>query len=227
MKVTAKSLNYGGLFGPEIKLLIENDSGKDLTFQCRNASVNGYMIGTMMSVDVASGKKADGSLTFADPDLEASGVGTIADMEFSLHIFATEDREGYLDTPPIRLETDAAGTYGQAFDDSGDPVYEGGGIRIISKGLSEDRSVLGPGIMVYIENGSDKDVTVQVRNVSVNGFMADAVFSANVPSGKRAVDAITFLSSDLEKNGSTISTRWSCRSTSSSPPGGRRSWIPA
>ena len=33
------------------KVLVD-ESGKDLTFRCRNASVNGYMVGTTMSADV-------------------------------------------------------------------------------------------------------------------------------------------------------------------------------
>lgn len=200
VKVTAKSLDYGGLFGPEIKLLVENNSGKDLTFQSRNASVNGYMIETMMSVDVADGKKANDSLTFMDSDLKACGIDTVADMEFSLHIFTAEDWEDYLNTPLIQLKTAAAASYQYAFDDSGDLLYSGDGIKIVAKGLSEDQSIFGPSIVVYIENNSGRDITVQTRDVSINGFMAEAIFSSDVLTGKRAVDAITFLSSDLEEN---------------------------
>lgn len=203
VKVTAKSLEYGGLFGPELKLLVENNSGKDLTFQSRNASVNGYMIETMMSIDVADGKKANDSLTFMDSDLEASGIETIADMEFSLHIFTAEDWEDYLNTPLIQLKTTAAASYEYTFDDSGDLLYSGDEIKIVAKGFSEDQSLFGPSIVVYIENNSGKDITVQTRNVSINGFMAEAIFSSDVLTGKRAVDAITFLSSDLEENGIT------------------------
>ena len=43
IKITAKSFDPNGFWGPEVKLLIENNSGTDLTFQARNASVNGYM----------------------------------------------------------------------------------------------------------------------------------------------------------------------------------------
>lgn len=201
VKVTAKSLENSGIFGPEIKLLVENNSSKDLTFQCRNASVNGYMIETMMSIEVASGKKANDSLTFMKSDLEASGIETIADMEFSLHIFTTEDWEGYLDTSLIQLKTTAAGTYEYSFDDSGELAYDGDGIKVVVKGLSQ--SILGPSIVVYIENNSDKDVTVQTRDVSVNGFMVDTIFSSDVLIEKHAVDTITFLSTDLEENGIT------------------------
>ena len=125
MKITAKSLDEDSLFGPELKLLLENNSGKDLTFQCRNASVNGYMIEPMMSVDVVDGKKANDSLIFMKSDLDACGIDMIADMEFSFHIFDTNEWEDYLDTDVIPLKTSAADTYEYTFDDSGDLAYEG------------------------------------------------------------------------------------------------------
>ena len=202
VKITAKSINTDELFGTEIQLLIENNSGKNLTFQTRNASVNGYMVETMMSVDVVDGKKANDSLTFLSADLEACGIETIAEMEFSIHIFTTEEWENYLDTPAIQLKTSAFDGFEYAFDDSGELAYETDGIRIVVRGLVED-SIMGPGIVVYIENNSDIDFTVQTRDVSINGFMADPIFSADVLAGKRAVDTITFLSSDLEENGIT------------------------
>lgn len=203
VKITAKSLNMDNWSGVEIKLLIENNSGQDLTIQCRNSSVNGYMVETIMSADVVNEKKANDSLTFMKSDLEACGIETIADMEFSFHIFTTENWDTYLDTPQIKLKTSAADTYTYTFDDSGTLAYEGNGIKIIVKGLSDDESIFGPGIVVYIENNSDKDITVQTRNSSINGFMADTIFSADVTVGKHAVDAITIMSSDLEENAIT------------------------
>lgn len=200
VKITAKSLATDELFGPEIKLLIENNSGKDLTFQCRNASVNGYMVETMMSVDVVNGKKANDSLTFMESDFEACGIDAIADMEIAFHIFDMSDWETYMDTDAIQIKTSIADTFEYTYDDSGDLAYEGNGVKIVVKGLAEDTSILGPSIVVYIENTGDKDVTVQTRDVSINGFMVDAMFSCDVVAGKRAVDTITFMDSDLEEN---------------------------
>lgn len=200
VKITAKSLNKDALFGPEVKMLIENDSGKDLTFQCRNASVNGYMAETMMSVDVVNGKKANDALTFMGSSLEACGISTIADMEFSFHIFTTDDWKTYLDTPQIQIKTSASDTYEYTFDDSGDLAYDGDGIRVVVRGLAEDSSIFGPSIIVYIENNSGQDITVQTRDVSINGFMVTPIFSSDVIIGKRAVDGITFMSSELEEN---------------------------
>lgn len=200
VKITAKSLSMNDLFGPEIKLLIENNSGEDLTFQSKNTSVNGYMVETMMSVDVVNGKKANDSIIFMDSDLKLSGIETIADMEFGFHIFKTADWEDYLDTQQIQVKTSAAEDYAYSFDDSGEVAYEGNDMKVVVKGLAEDESLFGPSIVVYIENNSEKDITVQTEGVSINGFMVDAMFSSDVMIGKRAVDTITFMDTDLEEN---------------------------
>lgn len=203
VKITAKSLAVDEFFGTEIKLLIENNSGKDLTFQCRNVSVNGYMVEPMMSVDVANGKKANDSITFMESDLEACGIDAIADIDLAFHIFDMAEWEPYLDTDAIQIKTSIADTFEYTYDDSGDLVYEGNGVKIVLKGLAEDESFIGPSLVVYIENLGDKNITVQVRDVSINGFMVDPMFSCDVVAGKRAVDTITFMESDLEENGIT------------------------
>lgn len=200
VKITAKSLSFDNLFGPSIKLLIENNSGKNLTFQARNVSVNGYMIGDMLSADVADGKKANDTLTLMESDLELCGIETIADIELSFHIFTTDDWDTYLDTPQIQLKTSAANTYEYKFDDSGDLAYNKDGIKIVIKGLAKDSSIFGPSIVVYIENTGKKNITVQTRDVSINGFMVDPLFSADALSGKRAISTITFMESELEEN---------------------------
>jgi len=200
IKITAKSLSYDSLMGTELKLLIENNSDSNLTIQCRNSSVNGYMIDSMMSVDVASGKKANDSITFLDSDLDLCDIDTIADIEFSFHIFYTDSWDTYLDTNIISLKTSAADDFEYKFDDSGEIAYDQENVKIVIKGLSENTSLLGPEIVVYIENNSTENITVQTRELSINGFMIDPIFSTDVMSNKKAISSITFLSSDLEDN---------------------------
>ena len=202
IKITATGMD-DGLFGTELKLLIENDSSTNLTFQARNASVNDYMVDTMMSEDVAAGKKSNTSLTFSTSGLKDCGIDTIANMEFSFHIFTTDDWDDFLDSDIISLDTSAAGSYTQNYDDSGEVFYDKDGIKIIGKGLSSNDSFFGPGLIVYIENNSSKNFTVQVRDTSVNGFMIDTSMSEDVIVGKKAITAVTFFSSSLEENGIT------------------------
>lgn len=200
IKITAKSFEPKGLFGPSIKLLIENNSTKSMTVQTRNCSVNGYMIETMLSSDVAAGKKSNDELVFSSSDLSMGGITTIAEMEFSFHFFESDSWSNDFDSDLITIKTSAANGYTFTFDDSGHKVYDENGIEIVVKGLAKDDSWLGPQVIVYISNNSEKDFTVQARDVSINGFMVDVAFSCDVLTGKHAVDTITFLSSDLEKN---------------------------
>lgn len=200
VKVTTKGYNQqGDWFGPELKLLIENNSGKNLTFQCRNVSVNGYMVDTMMSVDVADGKKANDCITFSADSLSKCGINAVADIEFCLHVFDSDSWDGYLETSPISLKSANADKYEYVFDDSGTLAYDGEDAKIVIKGLEKsdygDQSVI-----VYIENKTSDVIIVQVRDESVNGFMVDPIFSATVSAGKHAISDIDFMSYDLEEN---------------------------
>lgn len=197
--VTATSLGDNWA-GPALKLLIENNSDRSVTVQARNASVNGFMVDTMMSADVAAGKKANDELIFLTSGLEECGIDTIAVMEFSLHIFDSEDWSDIKDTEIYTIETSAAANYTQEVDDSGEVLVETSGIKIVGKGLSADDSFWGPGLILYIENNSDQNITVQVRDVSVNGYMVEAMMSEDVVNGKKAITAVQFFSSDLEEN---------------------------
>lgn len=103
VKITARSFEANGDFGPEIKLLIENNSDKDLTFQSRTVYVNGYMVETLMSVDVACGKKANDSLTFMEADLENCGIEDIGEIELTFHIFDFERWDTIVDTDVVSI----------------------------------------------------------------------------------------------------------------------------
>lgn len=203
IKITATGLDADGFLGVEVKLLIENNSDQDLTFQARNVSVNGYMVEPIMSADVAAGKKANDSMTLDSSELEACGIKTIADIEFAFAVMTTEDYEAYLDTKQIQLKTSAAEGFKYSYDEAGTPVYEGNGIKIVARGLSEDDSIFGPGLILYIYNSGDKAVTIQTQDVSVNGFMLDPIFSQDVFPGKHSVSAVTFMDTDLEENNIT------------------------
>lgn len=202
IKITATGME-DGLFGTELKLLIENNSSKSVTVQARNTIVNGFMVDTMMSADVAAGKKANDSLTFQTSGLKDCGIESIATMEFTFHIMDAESWEDIVDTDTIVVNTSIASTYVQEVDDSGEVLVDANGIKIVGKGLSANDSIWGPGVILYIENNSDKNITIQTRDVSVNGFMVETIMSEEVVASKKAMSAVQFLSSDLESNSIT------------------------
>lgn len=199
IKITATDLDLKGFMGPELKVLIENQGDTDVTVQVRDMSVNGYMVGTSMSSEVAAGKKVNDSITFLKSDMETCGISAFADIEFRFHIFTSEDWSTVLDTDLIQVQTSLAGTYAQTYDDSGEIVLDQDGIKIVYKGMED--SLMGPSMVFYIENNTDTKITVQQRSMSIDGFMIDGIFSPEVMPGKRAVHGITIFNSDLEENG--------------------------
>lgn len=203
IKITAKEIDSDGSWlGTELKILVENETDKGITVQARDVSVNGYMVDTTMSIDVASQKKSNDSLIISGDDLEECGIEQIAEMEFRLHIFDEESWDTIVDTDVITIQTSCFDSYVQEYDDSGEMIYEDEYVKIISKGITDD-SIFGIGLKLYIENKTEDNITVQVRDSSVNGFMLDSIFSPEISGGKKAISAITFMSSDIEENGIT------------------------
>lgn len=199
IKITAKKVELGGLFGTELKLLIENNYGEAITVQAEDVSVNGYMVGALLSSDVADGKKSNDELTILSSDLELCGIETIADLEFSFHIITSDGWETIIDTDRIQVRTSAYDTYTYSYDDSGEVLYNANGVKIIAKGWSKG-DWFDTGVIIYVENNSENTILVTTRDESVNGFMITGYLYSEVSPGKRAIDVINFLQSDLEDN---------------------------
>ena len=203
LKITATKLKTDPFMGPVLYLLIENNTETDLTVQTRNVSVNGYMADPIFSSDVAAGKKVNDTVDFMSSQMELCGIDDIADIELSFHVFTTDDWETVIDTDPIQIKTSLADGFNYQYDDSGEVLYEGNNLRIISKGLSEKGSFLGTNLLLYIENNGQVPITVRDEDTSINGFMVDLLLSEEVLPGKRAVADASIMSSDLEDNNIT------------------------
>lgn len=187
--------------GTKLKMNIENNSDRTITIQSRDANVNGYMVMTYMSADIAPGKKANDGMTLSTTGLKESGIEEIATIEFKLKIFDAETWDDIDMSDTITVKTSIADTYVQKDDDSGNVIVDYEGIRIIEKGLSSDDSIWGPGVILYIENNSDKDITVQVRDTSINGYMVSSIISEEVLVGKKSITNLQFFQKDMEENG--------------------------
>ncbi len=90
-----------GWMGDCVNLKIENHSGKNYTLQTRNTSVNDIMIHDIFSCSVADGKKTNSKIQFLSSDFEENGISEINNIEFSFHIFNTDDWLDSFDTVTI------------------------------------------------------------------------------------------------------------------------------
>ena len=200
LKITLKGLEIDGLMGPELKLLVENNSEQNLTIQTTNTSVNGIMIETLFSCDVAAGKSANDEITFMDSELEDAQVNILQNFELSFHIYNTETWDTVLDTDSIKISTNMDGSEEQAIDDEGGLLVDRDGIKVTVKEADNESSFWGADIYVYVENNTDGNITIQAESVSVNGFMVEPYFSCDIASNKKSYDTITFMEDELKEN---------------------------
>lgn len=200
VRVVATGLTLDGWYGPEISVLIENNTGHSITVQARSASVNGAMVYPILSCDVAAGKKANDAISISQAELDTAGIKNIQFIELVTIVMDSESFETLMTSDPVILVTTATKEM-QLFDDSGFTALEQDGLRVVIRGIEEEESFFGKDVLVFLENNTGKDITVQLRNVSVNGYMVEPLFSCDVIDGKVAYSSINFMKEDLEKNG--------------------------
>lgn len=84
-------------------LYIENNSDQYITIQARDTSINGFMVDSTMSTDIAPGKKAVTDMSFSNTDLEENAISSVDSIETSFTIFNTDNFDTIVDTPAITI----------------------------------------------------------------------------------------------------------------------------
>ena len=200
IRVTAKQYVTDSIWGEGIKVLIENNSDIDVMVGCDALIVNGYMISDLFSADVAAGKKANDTIYLSSSELKAAGIDVVGRVEIYFHAYDSDSYDSIFGKESAVIETSAIDRIDTKANDDGVELYNEGGIGIVGKTVDEN-SFWGMAILLYMENDSGRDVVIQVEDLSVNGFMMTPYFSADVYDGKKALDDITLMSSELEENG--------------------------
>lgn len=198
--VRAKEYVTDRIWGDGIKLLIENNSDKNVTVGCNALIVNNYMISDLFVSGVAAGKKANEVMYLSNTELEAAGIENVGQIEAYFHVYDTDTYETLFDTDCVTIQTSGFAGMDMVADDSGEELYNENGIRIIGKTVDEN-SFWGTAILLYCENNSGKNISISVNEMSINGFMMDPLFSTMIYDGKKAYEDITIFSEDLTANG--------------------------
>ena len=189
------------IWGDGIKLLVENNSAKDYTIGCDALIVNDYMITDLFSADVAAGKKSNEVMYLSSAELKAAGIDTVGQIEMYFHAYDS-NWDNLFKNVYSKLETSEFANIDTTPNDEGQELYNANGVRIVGKTVDEN-SFWGTAILLYIENTSGQNVGINVDNMSINGYMMTPLFSTTVYDGKKSIDDITIMSSDLEANGIT------------------------
>ena len=212
VKVTANEISYDD-YDCDIKLTIENNSDKDLTFIAGSIgysanSVNGYMIKDgFFNETVTAGKKANTKVSFDYDSLRLMGINSIADIELGIYI--NDDDHNTLLTRNCVLKTNLSSSYDYDEDtyinsiDSKElksllsydvdvfnkgTVYDKSGVQMVSEAIITNSS--GEKLLACeFVNTTDKQVVVTASDFTVNGLLISSGrwSSAYINPGKRAV----------------------------------------
>lgn len=202
LKVTATEYVTDSVFGDGIKLLIENNGSTDVGLGCNALIVNDYMISDLFSSTVAAGKKDYETLSLSSSGLKAVGIENVGQIEIYFHTFDADSYMTISDIDCVTIKTSAYDIMDSTPNDSGQELYNADGIRIVGKYVDEN-SFWGAAVLLYIENNSGKNKVIQCDDMSINGFMVTPYFSSTVYDGKKAIDDITLMSTELEENNIT------------------------
>lgn len=199
IKVTAKEI-VDGFLGPELKILVENDSNKDITLGLDDIAVNDYMVTAFLYEEVAAGKKSNTSFSVFSSTLKDAGITNIGKLDLYFYIIDQNTYDRLYESDGIEIKTSLYDKMDSTVGITGDEMINQDGIRIVGKGLSKD-SIFGSGVVLYIENNSNRNITISSDNLSVNGYMITSFLHRPVKANKKAVDTIILSSSDMEENG--------------------------
>lgn len=199
--ITAVDLEYDGIFGPTLNLLVENNSDKDYIIQCDYATINGFMISySTFSASVSAGKKSNESISFFDDAIDDGIITTISDMTF---VFYGVDPDTYLrefESEEVSLSTSASGSYEQPMPDGGYTLYDEDGVQIIIdyQGKDSDGNEV---FSLLFKNDSGSDMIISCDDMSVNDFMAESYIYATLKNGSVYYDLLSFTEEELNEVG--------------------------
>ncbi len=213
VKITATGLEYTD-YSAELKLSIENNSGKKLSFEsgglayCGNA-VNGYMIEDgYLNSEVGDGKKANESVSFSFQNMMIYGIDEIADIELGIEI-SSDDYKTYISPVTKQVKTSAFDNYDYSVDYyqeritsraamntydytithfSKDSLYDEKGIKMLSNGLMVNKDGE-TAVLLELENTTSSAVKITTANIVINGLVVDTFdFSYDeINAGKRSI----------------------------------------
>lgn len=201
ISVRVTGIDYTAISGPGLQLDIENRYKKDIIIQAPYAVVNGYMVSPEISIEVPAEKSGSGTLTLPYFNLAISEISTLRNIEFALRIVEAKSYNPLDKTDLITVKSSAEQTEDKECDESGQVAYDEDDIKIILKGVNTDRAYSdGAELMVYLYNGTDRNIAVQTSEVIVNGYDMTSAMNRTILPERRAVDVVTFYTPDMEEH---------------------------
>ncbi len=199
IKITVKGLEESTMAGSLIRVLVENDTERNIAFSGDLFVVNGVTMPGYLYADVAAGMKANDAIELYSDNLGAAGIAQVETVRgYDARIVDT-DTYDTLAQVPLELETAYYQGRDFQYDDTGVELYSAGGVTVIAQVISEE--FYGKTARLLVKNETGRDVVLEAEHISVNGFTLDAWLYDTVCANTVRYCQLDLFESGLEENG--------------------------
>ncbi len=195
------------IYGPQVKLYVENDKDIEVSVYARDFSANGIMFSAGSDTRVPAGGTARDSIYIVDTDFETSGITSVEKVEFSLDVMnAKEKYRNNSDVISIDIkDPGSSGTQPGAAPDGSESeikklIYETEEINIYYTGFGF--SPTGDlQVDFWIENNTSHIIEVSVNNFSLNGVDVLPPMNERVATNKASKGELFVVKPELDRIG--------------------------
>ena len=195
------------IYGPQVKLYVENDKDIEVSVYARDFSANGIMFSAGSDTRVPAGGTARDSIYIVDTDFETSGITSVEKVEFSLDVMnAKEKYRNNSGVISIDIkDPGSSGTQPGAAPDGSESeikklIYETEEINIYYTGFG-----FSPAgdlqVDFWIENNTSHIIEVSVNNFSLNGVDVLPPMNERVATNKASKGELFVVKPELDRIG--------------------------
>ena len=205
LKITALNIDYNYLSGTHIgvNIMIENNTGYDITLLSDEGGVNGYMLDASLAVDVRNGESVNDCISFYTSAIKRCDIETISFFEFKFRAESENYRinDGFrLRTDYVMLKTTAFDTYATNYTVDGTVIYDKNNIKVAVKDINYDYHW----VLLFVENKSDAICTISEKDMYINGKEFWSLAHCElIPSERYTVMILEYSDDDMEEYGIT------------------------
>lgn len=193
------------LWGYTLKVQLENRSAdKTYMFAVESAAINGVQCDPFFAAEVAAGKKSNEKISFPTDVLQKNGIEQYTDIELTFHVYDSNDWAA----DAVAKETvhiypcgeEAAVRFVREPQPTDQVLVDNDNVTAVVTGYEIDE-IWGYTVQLFLLNKTDHAVMFSVEDASVNGFMADPFYAAQVSAGNCEFGSVSWPDSTLEENG--------------------------
>lgn len=190
----------GQEYGDGIRVVVQNGTDRDFTLSSRDMIVNGYVLrDSLLYCQVQQGHTAQCWLRLDQDDLDNAGIETVQTLSLALAVYDSESYETLAETDFLPLCT--TGELSQPVDDSGVPLFQQDGIRVVYRGYVPSEyapDTLTDGtLQFFLENNTEQYLNYYTTECQVNGQRVMLSLWCALPPHTRAVSSMYLY--DLEE----------------------------